>query len=72
MTEDDLRIAELSVTRSVDRVQTEEQKQKLRTVRGLIDQARKAFDHEDLQAAANLAHKARLLADELGSALPPR
>ena len=46
---------------------TEAQNEKLRTIRGLIEQAQEALLREDLRAAANLAHKARLL----GEALPP-
>lgn len=41
--------------------------EKLRTVHGLITQARTALDTDDLQAAANLARKARLLAVELSN-----
>jgi hypothetical protein len=39
--------------------------QKIETVEGLIHAARAAYD-SDIEAAASLAHKARLLATELG------
>jgi hypothetical protein len=42
-----------------------EDRERLATVRGLIDQAQAAMERDDLDAAANLSHKARLLADEL-------
>ncbi len=48
------------------RLYREKDREKLQTVQGLIDQARSALDREDVRAAANLAHKARVLALELG------
>jgi hypothetical protein len=41
-----------------------ERREKLDTIRNLIDSAKAAYS-EDLRAAATLAHKARLLAEEL-------
>lgn len=40
-------------------------KDKLRTVRGLVEQAERALDEEDIQAAEGLARKAKILALEL-------
>lgn len=44
---------------------TQEEKRSVDTIRGLMDQARDALVKEDIQAAADLARKARLLADKL-------
>ena len=41
------------------------EKDKLRTVRGLVEQAERALDEDDIQAAEGLARKAKLLAVEL-------
>lgn len=47
------------------RVTTTQGKEKLLTVGDLLIQARAAMEAQNLEAAANLAHKARLLAQEL-------
>ena len=41
------------------------EKDKLRNVRGLVEQAERALDEDDIQAAEGLARKAKLLAVEL-------
>jgi hypothetical protein len=46
--------------------------EKVATARGFLDQARAALAREDIQAAANLAHKGRLLTEELSSRRPGR
>jgi hypothetical protein len=43
------------------------EREKRRTVIGFVAQAESALESQDIQAAANLAHKARLLAEELTS-----
>lgn len=40
---------------------------KLQTAKGLVSQSNAAFEQQDLQAAANLAHKARVLVEEIAS-----
>ncbi len=42
-------------------------REKATTIRGLIDQAVEARNRQDIRGASRLAHKARLLADELGA-----
>ena len=46
---------------------SDEEAVKVQTLRGLIAQARSALDRRDFQAAASLAHKARLLAGQLAT-----
>jgi hypothetical protein len=53
------------VEAAASRVRTPEDREKIETVRGLIEQAQAALGRGDQQAAANLSHKARLLAAEL-------
>jgi hypothetical protein len=64
---DDLASAEKSMDRARARGALEKQPEKMETVAGLIAQSREALEREDFSAAANLAHKARVLADELQS-----
>lgn len=66
----DAAVSEIAETNSLlieveERTTTEEEKEKLHTIRSLIEQAEAALEREDIQAAANLAHKAKLLAEEL-------
>jgi hypothetical protein len=61
----DLAAVNSMVAVTEQRILTEEENQKLQTIRGLIEQAQAALEREDIQAVANLAHKARLLGEEL-------
>jgi hypothetical protein len=61
----DLREAEQSIRDAERRVLSAENRETLATVEGLLAAARDAFAEHDIQAAATLAHKARLLASEL-------
>ncbi len=61
----DLEACESIVSRLGGRNLTTESDEKLRTVRGLLLQAHSALRRRDLSAAANLAHKAKLLAMEI-------
>lgn len=45
----------------------QEDMDKLQTAKGLVSQSNAAFEQQDLQAAANLAHKARVLVEEIAS-----
>jgi hypothetical protein len=47
------------------RLTTVQAKEKLQTAADLLAQARAAAEAENVEAAANLAHKARLLVEEL-------
>lgn len=58
-------IAERITTQIGPRLTSGRDIEKLRTVLGLIEQTHAALDREDIQSAANLAHKAKLLATEL-------
>lgn len=61
----DLEACESIVSRLGGRYLATEGEEKLRTVRGLLLQAHSALRRRDLSAAANLAHKAKLLAMEI-------
>lgn len=58
-------IAERITTQIEPRLTSDKDQEKLKTVRGLIEQTHAALDRDDIQSAANLAHKAKLLATEL-------
>ncbi len=62
---DDLAVAMARVESAARRSRTPGEGKELETVRGLIEQAQAALDREDLQAAANLAEKARILGEKL-------
>lgn len=64
----DLAAVNSMVAATEQRMLTEAEDEKLQTIRGLIEQAQAALNRKDIQAVANLAHKARLLGEEL----PPR
>jgi hypothetical protein len=61
----ELREANSLTVAAAREVKTAEEREKVETVRGLIEQAEAALDRGDIQAAANLSHKARLLASDL-------
>lgn len=61
----DLAAVNSMVSATEQRILTEAEDQKLQTIRGLIEQAQAALERKDIQAVANLAHKARLLGEEL-------
>jgi hypothetical protein len=60
----DLELAEQALRSGDAEPTSAEWREKLDTIRNLIDSAKAAYT-EDLRAAATLAHKARLLAEEL-------
>jgi hypothetical protein len=60
----DLELAEQALRSGDAEPTSDERREKLDTIRNLIDSAKAAYT-EDLRAAATLAHKARLLAEEL-------
>ena len=64
----DLAAVNSMVAATEELILTEAESEKLQTIRGLIELAQAALEREDIQAVANLAHKARLLGEEL----PPR
>jgi hypothetical protein len=66
----DITAADIALSGLGPRALTEEEKQTVETIRGLMDQARHALSGEDIQAAADLARKARLLADKLPKPAP--
>jgi hypothetical protein len=61
----EIAMAESIIDRIAPRLTADKDREKLQTVRGLVEQTHAALDREDNQAAANLAHKAKLLATEL-------
>ncbi|MBD3302104.1 MAG: hypothetical protein GF346_06635 [Candidatus Eisenbacteria bacterium] len=63
----DLATATSLLDRIPDPPRTDQEAVKVQTLRGLVTQARTALDRKDLTAAASLAHKARLLAEQLAS-----
>jgi hypothetical protein len=65
LTRAEMGMAESITTQIAPRLTTSADQEKLRTVQGLIEQTHAALDRDDIQAAANLAHKAKLLATEL-------
>ncbi|MBM3286916.1 MAG: hypothetical protein FJY88_06145 [Candidatus Eisenbacteria bacterium] len=58
----DLAAAEARVSRAAPRAAGEADREKLRAIQGLIHQAVAALERDDIRGAANLAHKAKLLA----------
>jgi hypothetical protein len=65
LTRAEMGMAERITTQIAPRLTSDADLEKLRTVRGLIEQTHAALDRDDTQSAANLAHKAKLLATEL-------
>ncbi len=65
LTRAEMGIAERITTQIAPRLKSRADLEKLKTVRGLIEQTHAALDRDDIQSAANLAHKAKLLATEL-------
>jgi hypothetical protein len=65
LTRAELGMADRITTEIAPRLKADADLEKLRTVKGLIEQSHAALDRDDIQSAANLAHKAKLLATEL-------
>ena len=64
----DLAAAETLLSTASSHAATQEQeRERLETVRGFITEARSALEKEDVRAAANLAHKARVLAEAIAT-----
>jgi hypothetical protein len=61
----DLASVERALLAASSRPRDHDSNETVATIRGLMDAARSALAESDVQAAATLAHKARLLADEL-------
>ncbi len=65
LTRAELGMADRITTEIAPRLKSDADLEKLQTVKGLIEQSHAALDRDDIQSAANLAHKAKLLATEL-------
>ena len=65
LTRAEMGMAERITTQIASRLKSDADLEKLKTVLGLIEQTHAALDRDDIQSAANLAHKAKLLATEL-------
>ncbi len=65
LTRAELAMADRITTEIAPRLKADADLEKLATVKGLIEQTNAALDRSDIQSAANLAHKAKLLATEL-------
>jgi hypothetical protein len=67
----DLAVADAIIKRLAPKATGAKAQQDLETVRGFVTQARDALSSEDVRSAATLAHKARVLAEDLASRLTP-
>jgi len=67
----DLAAAELIINRLSPRANGTASRQEIETVRGFVTQSRAALESDDIRAAATLAHKARVLAEDMASRATP-